>query len=60
MAQTQLERQKDGTIKITITLPQDKIKAAQDAVIDELAKQANIAGFRKGCGDGSEAVSSRS
>jgi FKBP-type peptidyl-prolyl cis-trans isomerase (trigger factor) len=48
MAQTQLERQKDGTIKITITLPQDKIKAAQDAVIDELAKQANIAGFRKG------------
>jgi FKBP-type peptidyl-prolyl cis-trans isomerase (trigger factor) len=45
---TQLEKQQDGTIKITITLPQDKIKTAQDAVIDDLAKQTNIAGFRKG------------
>src|SRR5689334_7131091 len=48
MTKTQLERQKDGTIKITISLPQDKIKAAQDTVIDELAKQTNVAGFRKG------------
>src|SRR5476649_104743 len=48
MAQTQLERQQDGTIKITITLPHDNIKAAQDAVLDDLAKQTNIAGFRKG------------
>jgi FKBP-type peptidyl-prolyl cis-trans isomerase (trigger factor) len=48
MTKTQLERQKDGTIKIIITLTQDKIKAAQDTVIDELAKQTNVAGFRKG------------
>jgi len=48
MATTQLEKQQDGTIKITITLPADKIKTTQDAVIDDLAKQTNIAGFRKG------------
>jgi len=48
MANTQLERQQDGTIKITITLTQDKIKSTQDAVILDLAKQINVAGFRKG------------
>src|SRR6266550_998305 len=45
---TQLEKQPDGTIKITITLTNDKIEAAQNAVIDDLAKQTNVAGFRKG------------
>jgi len=45
---TQLEKQKDGTLKITITLPHDKIAEAQNAVVDDLAKQANVAGFRKG------------
>jgi trigger factor len=45
---TQLERQKDGTIKITITLPQDKIAATGNTVIDDLAKQTAVAGFRKG------------
>ncbi len=45
---TQLEKQKDGTIKITITLPQDKIAQTQNTVIDDLAKQVNVAGFRKG------------
>ncbi len=48
MTKTQIERQSDGTIKITITLPNDKIAAAHNAVIDDLAKQTNIAGFRKG------------
>ena len=45
---TQIERQKDGTIILTITLPQDKIAETQNAVIDDLAKQTNVAGFRKG------------
>lgn len=45
---TQLEKQKDGTIKITITLPHDKIAQAHNTVIDDLAKQTNVAGFRKG------------
>jgi len=48
MAKTQIEKQEDGTIKIIITLTQDKIKSTQDAVIDDLAKQINVAGFRKG------------
>src|SRR6266567_7463647 len=45
---TQLEKRKDGTIKITITLPQASIAKAQNAVIDDLARQTNVAGFRKG------------
>ncbi|MGI8419611.1 MAG: trigger factor [Candidatus Levyibacteriota bacterium] len=45
---TKFEREKDGTIKITITLSQDKIAEAGTVVIDDLAKQANVPGFRKG------------
>lgn len=45
---TQLERQDDGTIKITLTIPQDAVNKARDGVIEELAKQVNVAGFRKG------------
>jgi len=45
---TQLEKQKDGTIKITITLLHEKIAQAHNTVIDDLAKQTNVAGFRKG------------
>lgn len=48
MTNTQLEKQQDGTIKITITLPQSKIAATQELVIEDLVKQADIAGFRKG------------
>lgn len=48
MAKTQLERQKDGTIKIVITLPQDKIAETGNKVIDEMAKRTSIPGFRKG------------
>jgi len=45
---TQLERQQDGTIKITITLPNAKIAATHEVVIEEMSKQTNVAGFRKG------------
>jgi FKBP-type peptidyl-prolyl cis-trans isomerase (trigger factor) len=48
MTNTQLEKQQDGTIKITITLPHDKIEEEQIAVISDLSKQVNISGFRKG------------
>src|SRR5258708_15269532 len=48
MTNTQIERQPDGTIKITINLPHEKIASAGNAVIDDLAKQTNVAGFRKG------------
>lgn len=48
MTKTQIEKQPDGTIKISITLAQDKIAAASNAVIEDLAKQVNVAGFRKG------------
>lgn len=44
----QVERQPDGTIKVYITLPQNKIAEVGTVVIDDLAKQANIPGFRKG------------
>ena len=44
----QIERQPDGTIRINITLPQDKIATVGTVVIDDLAKQANVPGFRKG------------
>jgi FKBP-type peptidyl-prolyl cis-trans isomerase (trigger factor) len=45
---TQIERQPDGNIKITITLPSEKIAVTHNEVIDDLAKQTNVAGFRKG------------
>src|SRR6266700_1615690 len=45
---TQLERQPDGTFKIIITLMQDKITATANTVVDDLVKQTDIAGFRKG------------
>ena len=45
---TNIERQKDGTIKITLTLSQEQIAKAGTVVIDDLAKKANVPGFRKG------------
>ncbi|MGH2638840.1 MAG: trigger factor, partial [Rhabdochlamydiaceae bacterium] len=45
---TQLERQPDGTIKITITLPHKTVEETANTVVDDLAKQTNVAGFRKG------------
>lgn len=45
---TQIERLEDGTIKVIITLPQDKIAETGNLVIDQLAKDATVPGFRKG------------
>lgn len=48
MAKSILERQPDGTIKLTITIPKDVVKKAQDAAIVAATKSANVPGFRKG------------
>jgi FKBP-type peptidyl-prolyl cis-trans isomerase (trigger factor) len=46
--QSTIEKQEDGTVKITLTLPYKKVEIAREEVIGELAKDANVAGFRKG------------
>lgn len=43
-----LQKLDDGTIKLTITIPQDLVRKTQDVVVAELAKAANLPGFRKG------------
>ncbi len=43
-----VERLEDGTIKVTLVLPQTDIAKTGTVVIDDLAKQTNVAGFRKG------------
>lgn len=45
---TTVERLPDGTIKIAITLTPDQIAKTGNVVIDELAKQVTVAGFRPG------------
>ncbi len=41
-------REDNGNIQITFTIPYSEIKAAQDEVIKEFAKDTEIPGFRKG------------
>ncbi len=48
MNNTTLERQPDGTIKLTITVPLEAIKKARIEVIAEYTKTAVVAGFRPG------------
>lgn len=43
-----IEKQKDGTIKITITLPKEDVAKARTEAVAHLAKHANLPGFRKG------------
>jgi len=43
-----IERLPDGTIKIAITLSQEEIAKTGNIVIEELAKQVTVAGFRPG------------
>lgn len=43
-----LQKLDDGTIKLTITISADLVKKTQDVVVSELAKNAKLAGFRKG------------
>lgn len=48
MSKTLIEKQPDGTIKFTITIPQADVAKTQEEVLGEMAKDAQIAGFRKG------------
>ncbi|HUQ85383.1 MAG TPA: trigger factor [Candidatus Limnocylindrales bacterium] len=48
MEKSQIERLKDGTIKLTITIPKEKVSKAREDAIVHIAKQANLPGFRKG------------
>jgi len=43
-----LARQDDGTVQLTITIPQASVKTAVDGVLDQTVKSADIKGFRKG------------
>jgi FKBP-type peptidyl-prolyl cis-trans isomerase (trigger factor) len=45
---TLIDRQADGTIKLTITIPQKNVATTYEEVLGETAKSANVAGFRKG------------
>lgn len=48
MTKPVIEKQQDGTIKFTITLPAKAIEKARGEVVEQLAKTANLPGFRKG------------
>ena len=48
MAKSLIEKQSDGTIKLTITISKETAVKAQEAAIAAAVKQADIPGFRKG------------
>lgn len=48
MTKALIEKQQDGTIKLTITLQAETIAKARTEVIAEIAQKANLPGFRKG------------
>jgi len=43
-----LQKLDDGTIKLTITIPNAQVKKTWDEVVGELVKSSKLAGFRKG------------
>ena len=43
-----LQKEPNGTIKLTITIPFDAVKKEWDSVIEDAVKNAEIPGFRKG------------
>lgn len=45
---TAFNKTEDGTITLTITLSWDEVKKAWDEVVEEMVKNANLPGFRKG------------
>lgn len=48
MNKSTIEKQPDGTIKISVTLPKEEIEKAKKEVLTQVTKNAKIAGFRKG------------
>lgn len=43
-----IQKLDDGTIKLTITIPQDEVKKTRDTVVEEITKSVSVSGFRKG------------
>ncbi len=43
-----IQKAEDGTITLTITIPADLVKKTREAMVEEMAKQADVPGFRKG------------
>jgi FKBP-type peptidyl-prolyl cis-trans isomerase (trigger factor) len=43
-----LNKQPDGTLNLTITIPQKRVKKVYEATVSQLVKTAEIKGFRKG------------
>lgn len=48
MTKSLIDKQPDGTIKLTITIPKAKVQKEQEDAVNSLSKSTNIAGFRKG------------
>lgn len=43
-----LAKQEDGTIQLTITIPLEKVKITREEIVNNMTKNANLTGFRKG------------
>ncbi|QQG40647.1 MAG: hypothetical protein HYV37_03775 [Candidatus Levyibacteriota bacterium] len=43
-----IEKLKDNTIKLTITIPSNMVKKTWEKVVEETSKNAKVSGFRKG------------
>lgn len=43
-----IQKKEDHTIILTVTIPSDDVMATRKQVVEELAKSANVPGFRKG------------
>jgi FKBP-type peptidyl-prolyl cis-trans isomerase (trigger factor) len=48
MSKSLVTREEDGTIKITISLPFEKVTQARNEALEDMAKNVSFAGFRKG------------
>lgn len=48
MTKPVIARQDDGGVQITFTIPYDEIKKAQAETVEEMAKDIEVKGFRKG------------
>jgi FKBP-type peptidyl-prolyl cis-trans isomerase (trigger factor) len=48
LMQIKSEKQAKSTMKLTVTVPAEKVKEAYDKVLSEVVKEAELPGFRKG------------
>ena len=45
---SEIQRQENGTIQLTITIPVEDVKKVEEQVLEDLVKNAALPGFRKG------------